>query len=241
MKRNLPNLLTAMNLFCGCVAIVLIFRGRQEGAAWMVFLAAVFDLLDGMVARWLKVSSPLGKQLDSLADMVTFGVVPGLVLFKLLQHADLVQWVPDERLRSVIQFFPFSVTVFSAVRLAKFNIDERQTAGFLGLPTPANTLWIMALPLMLLHGPGEWGFLLGNAPFLIALVAVSSWLLVSGIPLFSFKGSGLGWRKDPYPVLLVAFAAALLSWISYAALPLIVAFYVLLSLIRNVRIPTTGS
>ncbi|MFM2206323.1 MAG: hypothetical protein RL213_298 [Bacteroidota bacterium] len=240
MKRHIPNALTAMNLFCGCVAVVLLFRGRQEAAAWLVFLAAVFDLLDGMVARWLKVSSPMGKELDSLADMVTFGVVPGIVLFKLLKHSDLEVWVTDSSLRSLVQFVPFSVTVFSALRLARFNIDEGQKVGFLGLPTPANTLWIISLPLILIHDPGEWDFLLTSAPLIVSLSVVSCWLLVSGIPLFSFKGIGLGFRKDPYPLLLLVFAAGLLSWISFAAFPLIVAFYLLLSLVRNYFSTTNG-
>ncbi|MFM2135953.1 MAG: hypothetical protein RL021_1353 [Bacteroidota bacterium] len=240
MKRHLPNVLTASNLFCGCVATVLLFRDRPEAAVWLVFIAAVFDLLDGMVARWLNVSSPFGRELDSLADLVTFGVVPGVVLFKLLQYSDLSAWVPDETLRRFVQFLPFAVTVFSALRLARFNIDQRQTAGFLGLPTPANTLWIVSLPMMLIRNPGEWEFLLGNALFLLMLTGLSCWLLVSGIPLFAFKGSLPGLKKDPFPIILLVFAAAALSLVSYTALPLIIAFYVLLSLIRNQRKPTPG-
>lgn len=240
MRKHLPNVLTASNLFCGCVATVLLFRDRVEAAVWLVFLAAIFDLLDGMVARLLKVSSPFGRELDSLADLVTFGLVPGVVLFKLLHYSDLALWVPDESLRRLVQFVPFAVTVFSALRLARFNIDQRQTAGFLGLPTPANTLWIVSLPMILLRNPGEWDFLLGNALFILMLTFLSCWLLVSGIPLFAFKGNVFGIRKDPFPLVLLVFAAAAMSIVSYVALPLIVAFYVLLSIIRNQRNTISG-
>ncbi len=235
MTRHLPNFITLLNLFTGCWALVMLFHGAPEDAAWLVFLSAVFDLLDGWVARALRVQSPIGKQLDSLADMVTFGLIPGVVMYQLLQASDLSQWVAQTSVREFIQYLPFVVTLFSALRLAKFNVDERQTKEFIGLPTPANTLWIIALPLMLLNSPGEWEFLLRSAPLLLMLCAVSSWLLVAEIPLFSFKLSGWSWQANLYPYLLLVLSAPLLLYFSFAALPPIIGFYVLLSIIRNQR------
>lgn len=233
MKRHLPNFLTTLNLCSGCIALVLLFRGNAEGATWLVFAAALFDVLDGMVARWLGVQSPIGKELDSLADMVTFGVLPGVILFRLLQQTELEAWVGNTTLASAVQFFPFIVTAFSALRLAKFNIDTRQATGFIGLPTPANTLWIVSLPLIILKDPYGWGSWLLHPGVLLVISAVSSFLLVAEIPLFSFKFSGFDFAKNLYQLLLMLAAAILLFVFSYAAWPMIIALYVLLSLIKN--------
>lgn len=232
MKKHLPNVLTSLNLFCGCVAAVAVFNDQPESAALMVLLAAFFDLLDGMVARSLGVSGPFGRELDSLADMVTFGFVPGAILYKLLQASDLAQAFPDPVACKVIGFLPFVVTVFSALRLARFNIDTRQSTSFIGLPTPANTLWIISLPIILQNSQGQFEFLRLHWVILL-LAGVSAALLVAELPLFSLKFTKLGWKGNEFPIVFILLAILLAVSFSFAALPLIIAAYVLLSLIRN--------
>lgn len=142
IKKNIPNAITCCNLLCGCLAIIQATNGNLLWAAYLVGMAAVFDFFDGFAARLLKVSSPIGKDLDSLADMVTFGVVPGIVMFKMIRLGlrldkegfDLIEENPW------ITYIVFMIPIFSALRLAKFNHDTRQTEAFIGLPTPANAI-----------------------------------------------------------------------------------------------------
>ena len=180
IKKNIPNLFTLGNLFCGCIAIVLAFEGNLIGAAYMVGIAGVFDFLDGLVARILKVNSEIGKQLDSLADVVSFGVVPGVIIFKLINQTMIT---------SPISFFGFLVTIFSAIRLAKFNIDTRQTDSFIGLPVPANAIFIASLPLSLNSDSfsNTLQQTILNPYCLILLSLISSFLLVAPLPLFALK------------------------------------------------------
>ena len=138
LKKHIPNAITCANLFSGCIGIVFAFKGEQEVAAYFVLLSGLFDFFDGMVARLLNVKSEIGKQLDSLADMVSFGFLPGVVMFQLLMLSDYSS--------AYLPYLGFLITVFSALRLAKFNIDERQTEDFIGLNTPKNTLFIVSLP-----------------------------------------------------------------------------------------------
>lgn len=168
IKRNIPNFITCLNLFCGCIGIVFAFEGNLVWSAYMIGIAAVLDFLDGFAARLLKVNSEIGKQLDSLADMVTFGVLPGIVMFNLLQQSfyyDLFieYWqVPlpnkfndiwyDTQRSDYLPYIAFLIPVLSAVRLAKFNLDTRQTDSFIGLPTPANSIFICSIPLVLYYG-----------------------------------------------------------------------------------------
>ncbi len=185
MKIHLPNVLTSCNLFCGCIASVFVFRNHLDLAAYFVFLAAFFDLLDGMAARKVLSNPAFGKELDSLADVISFGFVPGAVLFSLLQNSDLESYVQSGFLLLIIQFFPFVITVFSALRLAKFNIDSRQSNSFIGLPTPANALFIVSLPLILLHQPGKFDYIILNPYVILSITILFSFLLVSEFPLFS--------------------------------------------------------
>jgi len=142
IKKHIPNSITCLNLFSGCVAVFLAFKGNYEGAIIAILLAAVFDFFDGFAARLLKAYSPMGKELDSLADMVSFGVAPGAIVFSLLSETNVCEWLP---------FLAFLIPVFSGLRLAKFNIDERQTTSFIGLPTPANAIFWAGLAFFLLH------------------------------------------------------------------------------------------
>jgi CDP-diacylglycerol--serine O-phosphatidyltransferase len=187
MKVHVPNALTCANLFCGCIAAVMVFRNHLDYAAYLVFVAAFFDLLDGMVARKVASNSEYGKQLDSLADMVSFGFVPGAIVFKLLQMSDVHSFFNAPMLSRFLQFAPFIITIFSALRLVKFNLDKRQTSSFIGLPTPANTLFIVSLPLILNQFPGKYDSIILHPVTLLILTVVCSFLLVSEIPLFSMK------------------------------------------------------
>jgi len=247
MKKHIPNIFTCLNLFCGCIAVIMIFRYKPqndptndlhylEWAAYLVFLAAFFDFLDGFSARALKVHSDMGLQLDSLADVITFGFVPGAIVYQLLRMSDPSLIYANENFLRIFQFFPFIITVFSAYRLAKFNIDERQTESFIGLPTPANTLLIVALPLILQHDTFHLTGLIRNPYFIIILSVVMSYLLIAEIPLFSLKFKNFTWKQNRYQYILLASSVILLSVFFYVAIPLIILLYVFLAIIRNMEI-----
>ncbi|MCB2379406.1 CDP-alcohol phosphatidyltransferase family protein [Hymenobacter sp. BT635] len=224
MKNHLPNAVTCLNLFAGCLALCNIFAGHLEIAAYLVGLAAAFDFADGLLARALHASSPIGKDLDSLADMVSFGVVPGAILFHLLQQSSgLPEWLP---------YAGFIVTVFSALRLAKFNNDTRQTNSFIGLPTPACTLVVASLPLILAHDTFSLSSVILNPWVLLGLTLLLSGLLVAEIPLFALKFKNLTWQDNSLRFIFLLLAVALLVVLQAAAIPLIVLLYVGLSVIR---------
>ena len=233
MKKHIPNFLTCMNLFSGCIALVMVFRNHLEYTAYLILIAAFFDLLDGMVARKVGSNSEFGKQIDSLADMVSFGLVPGAVMFKLLQMSSLSELVPNEMLRTFVQFVPFIITIFSALRLAKFNLDTRQTSSFIGLPTPANTLLIVSLPLILIQRPGQFDGLILNPVFILFVSMFLSYMLISEIPLFALKFKSLDLKANMYQYILIALAIVLIAIFSFAAIPMVVILYVLLSIIKN--------
>lgn len=225
MKNHIPNAVTCLNLFAGCLAITQIFAGRLEIAAYLVGLAAAFDFADGLLARALHASSPIGKDLDSLADMVSFGVVPGAILFDLLTQAsaDTPAWLP---------YAGFIVTVFSALRLAKFNNDTRQTTSFIGLPTPACTLVVASLPLILAHDSFHITSFILNPWVLLGLTVLLSGLLVAEIPLFALKFKNLRWQDNSTQFIFLLLAVALLVGLQATAIPLVVLLYVLMSVMR---------
>lgn len=230
MKRHLPNALTCVNLLCGCLALTFIFQGNLVAGAYLVAIAAVADFFDGLLARALRVSSPIGKDLDSLADMVSFGVVPGAILYKLLAHTaeygGLSIW---------LVYLGFIVTIFSALRLAKFNNDTRQTTSFIGLPTPACTLIVASLPLILANDTfGLKDFIL-NPLVLIGLTVLLSGLLVAELPLFALKFKNLQWRGNRRRFIFVGLALGLVLWLKAAGVPVAVLLYVLLSIPGRVR------
>ncbi|MBC6697469.1 CDP-alcohol phosphatidyltransferase family protein [Hymenobacter puniceus] len=247
MKKHLPNALTCMNLLCGCVALTLILsmdpaqtRSNSFGAmfspviwqplvqaSYLIGIAAVADFLDGLVARALHVSSPIGKDLDSLADMVSFGVVPGAILFKLLQ-----QVLPMHGLPVGLAYLAFTVSIFSALRLAKFNNDTRQSDSFIGLPTPACTLVVASLPLILTYDSFGVAALILNPWVLLGLTVLLSALLVAEIPLFALKFKNLTWQDNSLRFVFLLLSVALLIGLQSAAVPLIVLLYVLLSVLR---------
>ena len=224
MKKHLPNAVTCLNLLCGCLALTNIFAGRLEVGAWFVAAAAAADFADGLLARALRVSSAIGKDLDSLADMVSFGVVPGAIFFQLLTHgvgaAGLPEWVP---------YVGFLVSIFSALRLAKFNNDTRQTTSFIGLPTPACTLVVASLPLILAYDQFGIAPIILSPWLLLGLAVLLSGLLVAELPLFALKFKNLRWADNRRRFLFLLLAAGLLLLLRAAAVPLVVLLYVLLS------------
>lgn len=220
MKKHIPNAITCANLFSGCIGVVFAFNGHLEAAAYFVILSGIFDFFDGMVARLLHVKSAIGKELDSLADMVSFGFLPGIVMFKLLQMSDN-QW-------EYLPYLGFFITIFSALRLAKFNIDERQTEDFIGLNTPMNTLFIVSLPFIAQQYPA----VIGSANLLLAITAITSYLLVSEIRIFSMKFSDLSWTNNKIKFIFLILSALLLLSLKFVAVPFILILYIGLSFIH---------
>lgn len=233
IKQNIPNLVTSLNLFSGLCSIIAAFNGELEWAAWFIGIAAIFDFFDGLVARALKVSSELGKQLDSLADVVSFGVAPGLLMYNFAQG--YIQCDIGAGDFCINAYTALIIPVLSAWRLAKFNIDTRQTTSFIGLPTPANALFFAALPLIVAHDDWGMGGMISNYRFLGLAPVIMSYLLIAEIPLFALKFKSFSF-KDPENTFKLSFllvSAVLLVIFTYTAIPIIVILYVLLSLIKN--------
>jgi len=200
---TIPNLMTSGNLLCGCLGIVSAFRGDLLLSGMLVFLAAVLDFGDGFVARLLKQSSPIGKELDSLADCVTFGVLPSMILFQLLEKTNPAL---DSFLTSSIAFV---LAIFSALRLAKFNIDTRQTDSFIGVPTPANAILVASLPFIMRYN-AEFEPIILNQLILIAYILLMSFLLVSELPLIALKFKHYGWQGNQVQYIFLAISVVLL-------------------------------
>ena len=217
--RHLPNVLTCLNLLSGCVGIIFVWDGPSTGAAWFVCLACVFDFLDGFAARALKVGSPIGKELDSIADMVSFGVLPALTMFRMMDTISS---------SSLLPYFAFSLAVFSALRLAKFNVDERQKDSFIGLPTPANALFITSL--VFLQSP--WDVVISQDIFLVAITAGFSFLLVAPLELFALKFSTYTWADNKVRFIFIGISVILLGIWQMAALPFVILLYIAVSLLK---------
>jgi CDP-diacylglycerol--serine O-phosphatidyltransferase len=241
LKKHLPNTLTCINLLCGCLALTFIFKGDLVTGAYLVGIAAVADFFDGLLARALRVSSPIGKDLDSLADMVSFGVVPGAIMYQLFNaelgahlggySAYTVSWYAA----AALPYFGFLISIFSALRLAKFNNDTRQTTSFIGLPTPACTLVVASLPLILANDQFNLAGLILNPWLLLGLSVVLSGLLVAELPLFALKFKNLRWLGNRRRFIFVAVALGLVIWLRAAGVPVAVLLYVLLSVPGRVR------
>ena len=229
IKKHIPNLITLINLFCGCIAVVFVSEGNYEMAFYFVCLGIFFDFFDGFFARLFKVSSPLGLQLDSLADMVTSGVVPGFVMYSLfLKSAHELGTNP------AIPFLGFIVTLGSCYRLANFNIDTRQTDSFIGLPTPANALFILSLPLVLKFSDSLLMLeILTNQWVLLVITLCSAYILNAEIPLFALKVKKFNVKDNALQILFLLVSLVLVVLLQYIAIPLIIIFYVLLSVVNN--------
>lgn len=239
MKKHIPNIITLGNLFCGCIAIVLISTGDTVEATYFVSIALLCDFFDGFAARMLKVTSTIGKDLDSLADMVTFGVVPGLVMFMMIGERS-VTICPDET-GSIIKVFScvrvpyiaFIIPILSAVRLAKFNNDTRQTTSFIGLPTPANAALICSLPLIKHFNPELYPAFLENPYVLCVLSVILSLLLVAEIPLFALKFKNFAWKGNEIRYVFLLLSLLFLITLKFVGIPLIILLYIFLSLCHN--------
>lgn len=229
IKKHIPNIITLLNLFCGCIAVVFVAELNFEMAFYFVSLGIFLDFFDGFFARLLKVASPLGLQLDSLADMVTSGVVPGYVMYAMLKMGQ-----SDASADSIIPYLGFIITLGSCYRLANFNIDTRQTDSFIGLPTPANTLFIISLPLVVRHSESLVILeILSNQWVLLAISLFSAFILNAEIPLFSLKVKNLNLKRNVLQIVFLILAALLLFSFQYLAIPLIIMTYVGLSVFNN--------
>nr|WP_299338118.1 CDP-alcohol phosphatidyltransferase family protein [Allomuricauda sp.] len=237
MKQHIPNFITLLNLFSGCIAVVFAVLNRLEIAALFVFLGIFFDFLDGLVARLLGVQSEIGVQLDSLADMVTSGLVPGIVMFQLLNMSHTGGWghgfLDTDSDISYVSFFGFLITLASAYRLANFNVDENQVSSFSGLPTPANALLILSLPLILLyHNNDALNNLILNPWFLIVLTLLSAFLLNSRIQLFALKFENWSFKDNSIRYLFLIGSLVLLLTLRFLGIPIIIFMYVLFSFLK---------
>ena len=226
MKKHIPNSITCCNLTSGCIATGFAFAGNIKVALLLIIIGAVFDFFDGMLARLLNVSSPIGKELDSLADVITFGLAPSTIIFSQLHVMSYPTFL--EPLRDYLPYAAFIMAAFSALRLAKFNLDERQALGFIGLPTPANALFWGSL----LVGVGEkletrpWALY-----FILAGVLISSWLLVSEIPMFALKFKHWSFKGNEVKYLFLITCCPLVVIFGISSFAIIIAWYVILSAI----------
>jgi len=261
---NIPNLLTSLNLLSGVLAIILSLFGRIDIAPYLIFLGAIFDFFDGFAARLLKKSGELGKQLDSLADMITFGLAPGVFMFVILifsinkpidigldfsSHIRyLIQnWVsivfydvPNTIFTNLL-YIPFTALIipfFSMFRLAKFNIDTRQTESFIGLATPANTIFFSTFPLALSlnyqnYFQTKWMQLIYSPEFIVPLIGIMSLLLIAEIPMFSFKFKTFKWKGNQLRISFLLTSLILIITLLVWSIPIIVFLYIILSFIEN--------
>ncbi len=229
--KHIPNAITCANLFCGCLAILATVTGQVHHASFYILLALIFDFLDGFAARILKAQSPLGVQLDSLADMVTFGALPGVILFHLFLKSNFFLLIDNRLLFNLIKYFFFFNTICAALRLAKFNIDTRQKNYFLGLPVPANALFIASLPLIAMHDQFGLKPYILNPMILIGVCLLFSTLMISEIPLLALKFKNFKWSENKPQFLLIGFAILLLPILKFAAIPVIIILYIVLSLL----------
>lgn len=224
--KHIPNAITCCNLLCGCVATGFAFQGNYAIALAFIIAGAVFDFFDGFAARLLKVSSPMGKELDSLADDITFGLAPATIVYSLLRETAVP--MPCAWLDALVPYAAFLIAAFSALRLAKFNIDERQATTFYGLPTPANALFWSALA----YGAHDW-LLAFPHTFWLLLVGIlfSCYILVADVPMFALKFKSFGWSGNGLRYSFIVLAAALLLLLGWSGFSVVIVLYILLSLI----------
>lgn len=233
-----PNFLTSMNLVCGSIAIYFVLRGDVKVAVALMFFAAVFDFFDGFVARLLKISGPLGKELDSLSDLVSFGLLPGFFVLYLQSHilfgCEISEITSASILEIVICMISLVIPVFSALRLAKFNLDTRQTDHFIGLPTPANAIFFASLVWTF----SETGSLacigsLATAIILSVVTIVLSLLLVSEVPMIALKFKKYGLRENIYRYLVIFLFVAITLFNGISGLWMAFICYLLISVVQN--------
>ena len=228
ITRHIPNFVTACNLFSGCIAAVMAFQANYEAAILFIILGATFDFFDGMLARLFHVSGPLGKELDSLADDITFGFAPSVIVFSLFKEVQYPAFM--QSMTDIFPYTAFIIAVFSALRLGKFNIDPRQSSSFIGLPTPANALFWGSLVV------GGHSFLTSdafNALYLFILVLLMSYLLVAELPMFSLKFKNLSWKDNKISYIFLLVCIPLLVIFQISGFAAIILWYILLSFLTK--------
>lgn len=240
IKKHIPNAITCLNILSGCIASLLAIEGYLYPAALLIILAAVFDFMDGMFARLLGAYSEMGKELDSLADMLSFGFAPATIAFSYLRLAVLgdagAAFTPETLSYSQIAILlsAFIISIFSGLRLAKFNVDTRQTTSFIGVPTPANAMFWASLPIILHFGDYPMiESLLTNQWLILVSVIVTSLLLVSEIPMFALKVKSLRWQENQIRYLFLITLIILAILLKWLVIPLILFVYIFFSLIDN--------
>lgn len=228
ITRHIPNFVTCCNLLSGCIAAVMAFQAQYEAATLFIILGATFDFFDGMLARLFHVSGPLGKELDSLADDITFGLAPSVIVFSLFKEVQYPAFM--QPIEAYFPYTSFIIAAFSALRLGKFNIDPRQSSSFIGLPTPANALFWGSLVV------GGHSFLTSpsfNALYLFILVLLMSYLLVAELPMFSLKFKNLSWKDNQTSYIFLLVCIPLLAVFHISGFAAIILWYILLSLLTK--------
>ncbi len=237
MRKHIPNIVTLFNILSGTIGIVSVLTGHWQAGFIMMIMAAVFDFFDGMIARLLGVSSPVGKELDSLADVVSFGVLPGMMMYMMMLNNHDWDFIHIQNVR-LTPYFAFLIPMISALRLAKFNLDERQSSSFIGLPTPANALFIGSLFLAFYDvcTCNPFHQFIASNWFLYPATLVLSYLLIAELPLFSLKFKNLKWKGNEFRFILILESLILFGifyqWV-YMAIIIIIPSYILLSMIQN--------
>lgn len=227
MKKHIPNFVTSLNILCGVLSITAAIQNDLQLAAYFVIGGAFFDFIDGFVARLLKVSSAFGKQLDSLCDVVTFGVAPSIIIFTILQNN-------TDICCSYLPYIALMTPIFAALRLAKFNIDERQSDRFFGLPVPANALFLISIPLLSDRlFDGMFFNFMHNTYSLIGIIIIGSFLMVSELPLFAMKFKNWRFKDNIVRYVFIAVSLLLIILFQFNALPMIIVLYVLISIVYS--------
>jgi CDP-diacylglycerol--serine O-phosphatidyltransferase len=247
MKKHIPNIVTLGNLLCGTIATILAVQGDFVAAGLFVVIGIFLDFFDGFAARLLNVSGELGKQLDSLADMVTSGVVPGIIMFNLLYQSSFknldTQFIDDgispiiiskDYIFSWVSYIGLLLTLGAGYRLAKFNIDARQSESFIGLPTPAMSLFVISLPLIQEYSTNAWvQDLIFNNYFLIAVTLLLTYLMNAEIPLFSLKFKEYSLKNNLVKYFFLVTSLLLIVTLNFISIPIIIILYVLLSVAQE--------
>lgn len=242
IRKNIPNFITTLNVISGSVAVVFALEGHLLTAVILLFAASLFDFLDGMSARLLKAYSPMGKELDSLADMISFGLAPGVIVFSMMRIALFNSCLPITQIEpTTLQWFflalPLLIPALSAIRLAKFNIDTRQSSSFIGFPTPANALFFSSLALISLSGRfPKMNELLLNPISLSIFTVVLSLLLVSEVPMFSLKFKNLQWSDNKLRFIFLGSSIVLLALFGAYGLTASILLFILLSALFSRKI-----
>lgn len=248
MKRHIPNAITTLNLICGCLAIATAFEGNLDVAAYFLIFANFFDFADGLTARALKVSNALGEQLDSLSDMISFGVAPGVLLYQFTKHLNTINEVQILTDYPWLFYIAFIIPVFSSFRLAKFNIDTRQTDSFIGFPTPANASFFLfsiiiyfypELP-QIVNVNSIVMPIIGNPVVMLGFGIFFSIMLVSEVPMFSLKFKNMKWKDNKLPFTFILLWLLLLVFTNIVAMPTIVILYVMFSVVKHFTSKTTS-